>query len=54
MKHIKKFEESFSKEVDMDGRPPNYTNIYPTYIPEVSISNLGIHLIDGMMTSRYI
>jgi hypothetical protein len=29
MKHIKKFEESFSKEVDMDGRPPNYTNIYP-------------------------
>jgi hypothetical protein len=49
MKHIKKFEEFFQGSGYGDGRPPNYTNIYPTY-SEVSISNLGIHLIDGMMT----
>jgi hypothetical protein len=41
MKHIKKFEESFSKEVDMETEDRNYTNIYPTY-SEVSISNLSI------------
>jgi hypothetical protein len=32
MKHIKKKFEFFQGSGYGDGRPPNYTNIYPTYL----------------------
>ena len=41
MRHIKKFEEAYFQGSGYgDGRPPSYTNIYPTY-SEVNIGNLG-------------